>query len=177
MIVDIDSDGNIDIIIMERGAEEGTGFETFLTWLKWNGNSFEEYASTNIVRNFKIFLNTARTYILEHKWNELINNCFGDVSYYTGKGLSITDIVFRAFVFGDVYNEENADKKIILSGINGVVFPEVFENPFILEDEKGFYFNLAFRINDDNGVTIISDIPVYMNRNPFGKKQFYFTVK
>lgn len=174
VIDDIDSDYNLDIIKMERGAEEGTGFETFLIWLKWNGSNFEEYAATNIVRNLKTFLNISKNYFLEHDLKSLVNNCFGNTSYYIDKGYSRNDIVFEAFGFKDVYNANNTDKNIILSGISNIVFPEIFENPFILEDETGLYFNLAFRIDDANGITIISEIPVYMNKNPFGEKQFYF---
>jgi len=177
VIEDIDSDGNIDIVIMERGAEEGTGFETFLTWLKWDGSSFKEYAAVNIVRNLKTFLSNSRNYILEHDWARLINNCFNNITYYTNKGWSYTDIVFKALGFEDIYGENQNDKSAVLSGTHGVVFPEIFENPFILEDEAGLYFNLTFRIEDANGITIISELSVYMNRNPFGSKQFYFRMR
>ena len=177
VIEDIDSDDNIDIVIMERGAEEGTGFETFLIWLKWDGSSFKEYAATNIVRNLKTFLSNSRNYILEHDWARLINNFFNNITYYINKGWSYTDIVFKALGFEDIYGENHNDKSAVLSGIHGVVFPEIFENPFILEDEAGLYFNLTFRIEDANGITIISELSVYMNRNPFGSKQFYFRMR
>ncbi len=177
VIEDIDSDDNIDIVIMERGAEEGTGFETFLIWLKWDGSSFKEYAATNIVRNLKTFLSNSRNYILEHDWARLINNFFNNITYYINKGWSYTDIVFKALGFEDIYGENHNDKSAVLSGIHDVVFPEIFENPFILEDEAGLYFNLTFRIEDANGITIISELSVYMNRNPFGSKQFYFRMR
>ena len=55
LIQDIDEDGFSDIIVHEQGFEEGTGFETFLTWYKWNLREYTEYRSTNIVRNLKQF--------------------------------------------------------------------------------------------------------------------------
>ncbi|MEA1910156.1 MAG: hypothetical protein U9N32_00585, partial [Spirochaetota bacterium] len=51
LFYDIDGNNIIDIIDWEDGLEEGTGYETYLTWYRWNGREFREYQTTNIVRN------------------------------------------------------------------------------------------------------------------------------
>ena len=60
---DIDGDNIIDIVEWEDGLEEGTGYETYLTWYRWNGKEYREYQSTNIVRNLNSFLEQARLYL------------------------------------------------------------------------------------------------------------------
>ena len=175
---DIDSDGNMDIIIQEKGAEEGMGYETFLTWLKWNGRRFKEYKSSNIVRNLKTFLSDVKKLILEKEWQAVLNLCFNPqaISLYKSQGWSNTGIIFKAFGLSSVY-DLNSDTSInILSSIKNIIFPEILENPFINEDSKGNYFNISFRIIDVNEIYVVSEMSLYIYDNPFNKNQFFFDI-
>ena len=53
--------------------EEGTGYETFLTWHRWNGKTFYEYRTTNVVRNLNTFLRSTKELLLEGRYNEFIS--------------------------------------------------------------------------------------------------------
>jgi hypothetical protein len=74
----------------------------------------------------------------------------------------------------DVYSTEGITLNNVLANIKEIFFPEIFENPFLVQDDEGFYFNLTFRILDRNGTSFISEIPLYMNENPFDPNQFFF---
>ena len=69
------------------------------------------------------------------------------------------------------------DKKIkeILKGIKEFFFVDILEDPFILRDEKGTFFQWSFRLVDVNGLSLVSEIPVYMHKNPFGRRQFFIS--
>ena len=40
-IEDLDGDGVIDVVVRDQGYEAGIGYESYLTWFRWNGVSFE----------------------------------------------------------------------------------------------------------------------------------------
>ena len=167
MIEDINGDGIVDLIIQENTMEEGTGYETFLTWHRWNGKTFYEYRTTNVVRNLNNFLRSTKELLLEGRYNEFIS--FGVDPLRAGtlkkEGLKDSDIALRSLGIKD---------SALLIEINELQTPEILENPFSSRDKKGSFFNPAFKIVDQNGSTFVTDATLYMRINPFGKKQFVF---
>ncbi len=168
MIEDINGDGIVDLIIQENTMEEGTGYETFLTWHRWNGKTFYEYRTTNVVRNLNTFLRVAKELLLEGRYNEFIS--YGVDPLRAGAlkkaGLKDSEIALRSLGIKD---------PALPIEINELQIPEILENPFSSRDKKGYFFNPAFKIVDQNGSTMVTDATLYMMLNPFGKKQFVFS--
>jgi len=179
IVEDIDGDGRIDVVVQERGSEEGTGMETFLAWYAWNGRTFSERATTNVVRNLKSFLTLVKDLFEAGKWRRLTSVCFRpqEASRYFGRGMSAEEVVVHAFGLDEYYDQKERSSPEILEGIQRIVFPEFLENPFIAKDEMGWYFSLTFRILDAQGITIVNEIPLYMQKNPFLERQFFFSVE
>lgn len=167
VLEDINGDGIVDLIIQENTMEEGTGSETFLTWHRWNGKTFYEYRTTNIVRNLNNFLKGAKELILEGRHNEFIRFSVDPLRVGALKkaGLKDSEIVLRSLGIKDPE---------LLIEINEVQFPDILENPFSSRNKKGYFFNPAIKIVDQNGSTVVTDATLYMMINPFGKKQFVF---
>jgi hypothetical protein len=61
-----------------------------------------------------------------------------------------------------------------LPRLTEAVFPEVLEDPFIARDDTGLYFQLTYRLVDENGAVHLPYARLYMLRNPFGERQFAF---
>ncbi|NOY10466.1 MAG: hypothetical protein GXP33_16655 [Spirochaetes bacterium] len=172
--IDIDNNGTIDILVEETGAEEGSGYETFLTWYKWNGTRFSEYRNTNIVRNLKAFLLNIKN-LLEHgKTDELLNFAV-DRKYilkYKNKGADKYTILFNALGFSAFFDTMTTKPESVLKNIRDVTFPEILENPFSSKDREGWYFTPSYRVTITNGLSFIAETEIRMFRNPFGKRQF-----
>ncbi len=172
--VDIDNDGTIDIVVEETGAEEGSGYETFLTWYKWNGTRFSEYRNTNIVRNLKTFLLNIKN-LLEHgKTNELLNFAI-DRKYilkYKNEGADKYTILFNALGFSAFFDTMTTKPESVLKNIRDVTFPEILENPFSSKDREGWYFTPSYRVTITNGLSFIAETKLRMFKDPFGKRQF-----
>ena len=176
-IDDIDGDGIVDVVIKDRGEEEGIGLESYLTWLKWSGKGFTEYASTTVVRSLRIFLSQAKERLLSEDWGVLLNLAFlpEDVSNFRKQGWKDVEILVHAFRLDELYDMESTSAEEILKGIKEFFFTDILEDPFILRDEKGTFFQWSFRLVDVNGLSLVSEIPVYMHKNPFDRKQFFIS--
>ncbi len=169
LLEDIDGDGILDLFILEKGMEEGTGYETFLTWYRWNGRNFVETRSKNVVRNLRTFLADVKEYLLAGKIHELISFSLDPklVKRQMKLGLDETRILADSLGLDVAAFTE-------LSEIREVIFPEILEDPFTAQDERGSSFHLHFRIVDKSGISHIGDTLLYMLRNPFGERQFIF---
>jgi hypothetical protein len=167
---DIDGNGMIDLFVKEKAIEEGTGFETFLTWYRWNGRDFAEYQSINVVRNLNTFL---------AKTTELL---------VAGEAREIVGFLVEPARLGALKRRGWSDHKILIHtlGLEGmgieefpslreVVFPLLLEDPFITEDELGSSFEITYRMIDQSGNSYISRARLYMPGNPFGDRQFAFS--
>ncbi len=174
---DIDGDGIVDVVIKDRGEEEGIGLESYLTWLKWSGKGFTEYASTTVVRSLRIFLSQTKERLLSEDWGVLLNlACLPeDVSNLRKQGWKDVEILVHAFGLDELYDMESNSAEEILKGIKEFFFVDILEDPFILRDEKGTFFQWSFRLVDVNGLSLVSEIPVYMHKNPFGRRQFFIS--
>jgi hypothetical protein len=177
-IDDIDGDGIVDVLIKDRGEEEGIGMESYLTWLKWSGKGFTEYASTTVVRSLRIFLSQAKERLLSEDWGVLLNLAFlpEDVSNFRKQGWKDVEILVHAFRLDELYDMESTSAEEILKGIKEFFFTDILEDPFILRDEKGTFFQWSFRLVDANGLSLVSEIPVYMHKNPFDRRQFFISL-
>jgi hypothetical protein len=171
-LADIDGNGMIDLFVKEKAIEEGTGFETFLFWYRWNGRDFVEYRSSNVVRNLNTFLASATERLLTGELREIVSFLLDPASIRTlkRKGWSDHRIVIHALGLQDMGIDE-------LPSLREVVFPPFLEDPFINEDEHGASFEITYRMIDLNGTSYIAKARLYMSTNPFKDKQFAFYPK
>ncbi|UCF99840.1 MAG: hypothetical protein JSV89_09945 [Spirochaetaceae bacterium] len=167
---DIDGNGMIDLFVKEKAMEEGTGFETFLTWYRWSGRDFVQYRSRNVVRNLNAFLESAAELLLAGEIREIVGFLLDPSSVRTlrRKGWSDHKILIHTFGLEEVGLEE-------FPSLREVVFPPLLEDPFTSEDEEGSSFEITYRMIDLNGTSYIAKARLYMLTNPFKERQFAFS--
>jgi hypothetical protein len=167
---DIDGDGMTDLFVKEKAIEEGTGFETFLTWYRWDGRAFAEYRSSNVVRNLNAFLASATELLLAGELREIVNVLLDPARVRTlkRKGWSDTKILIHALGLEEMGIET-------FPSLREVVFPPLLEDPFTNEDEHGSSFEITYRMIDVNGTSYIAKARLYMFTNPFKNRQFAFS--
>jgi hypothetical protein len=166
---DIDADGTLDILTRERVLEEGVGYETFLTWSRWNGRAFTEVQTRNVLRNLAVFLASVREQLLcgdLHRLAELAAEG-RDLSRLRARGLGEAEVLAALLGLKAAGWKE-------LPRVTEVLFPEILEDPFIARDAAGMYFQLTYRMVDENGLSYLPVTRLYMLRNPFGERQFAF---
>jgi len=168
-LADIDGDGVIDLVVQERVMEEAVGYETFLTWYRWNGKSFREYQSRNVVRNLRSFLAKVKDSLLAGNVSTLIRFAFDpqEVRRLKRGGLEEAELLIRFLGLKGAVKDE-------LPRLRDVVFPQIMENPFGAENERGSFFRLGFRLVDENGLSYLAETLLLMPRNPFREQQFLF---
>jgi hypothetical protein len=168
-LVDIDGNGMIDLFVKEKAIEEGTGFETFLTWYRWNGRDFSEYQSVNVVRNLNTFLAKTTELLVAGEAREILEFLLEPARLLAlkKKGWSDHKILIHTLGLEEIGIEK-------FPTLREVVFPPLLEDPFISENELGFSFDITFRMIDQNGNSYITEARLYMPRNPFGERQFAF---
>jgi hypothetical protein len=166
---DIDGDGTLDILTRERVLEEGVGYETFLSWSRWNGKAFVEAATRNVLRSLAGFLGSVREALLSGDRRRLAE--------LAGEGRELARLRARGL------SEEQALAGLLglkaaglqeLPRVTEVLFPQILEDPFSLRDAAGLYFELTYRLVDENGLSYLPTARLYMLRNPFGERQFVF---
>jgi hypothetical protein len=164
---DIDGDGVQDLVLSERAMEEGTGYETFLTWCRWNGSEFRQYRTINVVRNLNAFLAGLRERILDQRVSEVLARAIlpQELERLRGRGLGPQAILVKTLGLDPAGLPA-------LKELREIVFPPILENPFVSADAIGSYFVLSFRIVDSTGGSYIGSTRVYLLRNPFGERQF-----
>lgn len=172
---DIDGNGFIDIIEWEDGLEEGTGYETYLTWYKWNGKEFREYQSTNIVRNLNGFLEQARLFLSFEQMDEFLGfslnvNDYNQIIKSKDSFSEWMYKIFRPVPGSELENDETID----CSKFYSIVFPQIFENPFSPLGDPLKICNINVRFVCIDGDTYIRTARIQMNPNPFKKPQFSF---
>jgi hypothetical protein len=166
---DIDGNGMIDLSVKEKAIEEGTGFETFLTWNRWNGRDFVEYQTQNIVRNLNTFLASATELLLAGELRDTVSFLVdpSTVRDLRRKGWGDSKILIRTLGLEKLGLKE-------FPTLREVVFPPVLEDPFTSEDKDGSYFAITYRMIDMNGTSYITEAHLYMSTNPFKVRQFAF---
>ena len=177
IVEDIDQDGYNDIIVHEQGFEEGTGFETFLTWYKWNLREYTEYRSTNIVRNLREFFLVCTEELRAGELGSFLDYAL-DSEAYSGlkkQGYSDADIV--SLIFRSADGGESDPGWFEDGGFTTVVFPDLMETPFSYANRNDFRHQVAVRFGRPGGESRIFLAELIMNRNPFQDKQFCFCIK
>ncbi len=172
---DIDNDGILDIVDWEDGLEEGTGYETYLTWYRWNGREYREYLSTNIVRNLNGFLEQARLYLSFDQLKQFFKYSLSSDDYteFIESGANYAEWLNR--VFRPVPGSGSDQNEFLNCGkLKSVVFPQIFENPFSPGNTSPHICNINVRFECDDGYTFIRTARIQMNSNPFHKPQFSF---
>ena len=172
-ISDIDNDGTLDFIEWKHGLEEGTGYETYLTWYRWNGREFREKSETNIVRNLNIFLAAAARQILQKQWKLF----FTHLAAKDRRAVSPSRMNSRALfsrIFIPSGSSENKEKLEECSNFRSVVFPKIFENPFSIQSPYMKEITLMARFECDNGIEFIRTVKIALNKNPFGSEEYFF---
>jgi hypothetical protein len=166
---DIDGNGMIDLFVKEKAMEEGTGFETFLIWYRWNGRDFVEYWSQNVVRNLNAFLAKATELLLAGELRDIVDFLLDSSSVRTlrKKGWSDQKILVHALGLEELGLDE-------FPALREVVFPPFLEDPFAGEEEGKFFFDVSYRMIDVNGTSYIAEARLYMLANPFRDRQFAF---
>ena len=177
-VSDIDDNGIIDIVVQETGIEEGTGYETFLTWYRWNGFRFAEYKNTNIVRNLKAFLTQVKYLLEQGKTKELLKYALERRYIAAGirKKMDTDTILFNSLGFNAFFDSITTKPASVLKNIRDVTFPNILENPFSLKDKYGWYFKPSYRVTIKSGLSFIAETEVRMFKNPFGRRQFSLTL-
>jgi hypothetical protein len=167
---DIDQDGMIDLFAKEKAMEEGTGFETFLTWYRWNGRDFVEHRSQNVVRNLNAFLASATEHLLAGKLRDTVSFLVDPSIVRTMKrrGWSDAQILIHTLGLQQLGLKEFPD-------LREVIFPPFLEDPFTSENDRGSYFDITYRMIDLNGSSYIAESRLYMLANPFTERQFVFS--
>jgi len=166
---DIDGDGTLDILTRERVLEEGVGYETFLTWSRWNGKAFAEVATRNVLRSLAGFLASIREALLSADQRRLAE--------LASEGRELARLRARGLNEGEVLAALLGLKSAGLRELPRVteaVFPQILEDPFSVRDATGLYFELTYRLVDENGLAYLPTARLYMLRNPFGERQFAF---
>ncbi len=192
-IRDIDKNGFLDVIEWRKVFEEGTGYETFLTWYKWDGNKFAQHDSTNIVRNLNQFLHSVSSLLSMGKWQQAFSLMLPTekLRELESGTISSGELFLKLFsaraegeegMLGDstIGNEQLA--RLINTGgrvFNTVIVPRVLENPFsgkkeISSPEYQTRFSIRFILRD--GRSSVRECSVRMNDNPFASQQYFVEI-
>ena len=172
-VKDIDNDGILDVLRSERHIEDGTGYETFITWIRWNGRSYSEYRTTNIVRNLNEYLATAGRILGSSNLTAFVEKALSQrtLESLRAEGLDALMIVNRILQpsssslqsFGELLRRDGK--------VEAAEFPRFFENPF---SDPGATLTIPVRIVCCGGLSAVFETRLAMAENPFSSPQFFF---
>jgi len=176
VIDDIDGDGVIDVVVHHQGFEEGSGYETFMIWYRWNGTGFVEHRSTNIVRNLNAYLDKAAEFLTTGEWEAFIHKALSPAEEDRFKEEGLTFYRMLSYIF-DCGLESNGspfkDTSLPVEFIQ-VVFPDFYETPFSRKDVNRFNIPVQVRLVTGDQEVYLCSAVIYMKRNPFQEEQFGF---
>lgn len=169
---DIDGDNLLDVVEWRKGIEEGTGYETFLTWYRWNGSSMREKGSTNIVRNLNAFLSGVEEAVLSGKPETLLPYLTREPEGGPDSGKALAGAIFTPL---DEDIPEDFDE--ICSSIASIVYAPILESPFVLDSPEGRSFPLDLRLVCRGGDSLLCRMEIALARNPFSEPQYKIVVR
>ncbi|MDR1931727.1 MAG: hypothetical protein LBQ57_02780 [Spirochaetales bacterium] len=180
LVQDIDDNGMFDLLLFEDIFEESSGYETYITWYRWNGQGFGKYESTNVIRKLRGFFERSRQLLLSRDWKRFFDYALlprDADALWGGSAAASFRRIFRtqegSSVGGDdIYNvlfPQEAQE----SEITDAVFPNVVENPFPLtrDGPSSFPFTIRITANEEN---YFFSARLAMNKNPFSGRMFHF---
>lgn len=181
---DIDQDGVLDIVEWRKVFEEGTGYETFLTWYKWEEEKYIQYDSTNIVRNLNRFMQKSGYLLSSGKWQQALRYILPADRYGEGMIAETPETLFlelfppRSSDDSEGLDEEKLHELFSSNErlFNTVIFPQVLENPFGAGNGTcctGYQTRFSVRFVLRDGSSQVRECSVRLNSNPFAPQQFY----
>ncbi len=179
VVRDIDNDGVPDVLVFHAGAEAGVGYETLITWYKFLDGSYVEFKNTNIVRNLREFLTESRQLLMDSDWNAFLQEAVAPEILAGMQKTSRDATAIVASLFRPIANGQGLATSfnyfLPTRIIQNVVFPEILENPFP-DPSHSSSFAMTVRIVCCEGESRFYSATVSMLPNPFGKREFSFTV-
>lgn len=164
---DIDQDGVLDLVEWRKGIEEGTGYETFLTWYRYNGSAYREAGSSNVVRKLNRFLADFEAALLTNDPDKL--NDFLEYPLEESEREQALDKIFRQDK--EIPGRENAMENC--TNLVSIVYPPILESPFELERPSGRRFSLDMRLICSSGESVLCSVEIALDRNPFRGRSYY----
>ena len=174
-IGDVDGDGWVDILVFQQGFEEGRGYETFISWLRWNGEEYAPHNRTNVMRNLRDFFTAAEEKIPVLGWEHCFDQRLevSQLSELRSAGKAGEEILSRFFQPLPGQDEVPPLYRIDPAG---VVFPRVLEDPFSYSSSGPLRFSVIVKVQDRGGTSFFYQGLLGMSDNPFGENQFAFAM-
>ena len=179
-IQDVDEDGVFDLLLFEDIFEESSGYETYITWHRWDGNNFVKYRSTNIVRRLRAFFESSRQMLMARGWRRFFDYAFLPEDSKSLQRVPAPEAFRRVFDTQEELRPGAADPYAALfspnvsrGGISNVVFPGIAENPFPRTggDWGSFLFSVRISAGEED---YFFSARVALNKNPFSGRMFHF---
>jgi hypothetical protein len=175
VVRDIDGDKTWDVLFFEKGYEEGTGYETYITWYKWDGDEFREYAVVNVLRNLKEYLTACARLLTDGQWDGFISYGLSSEmrQRYRSRVPGSRQIVTQLFSTLGSPELEQSSKPITELEVKKLIYPDLLENPFQKSARGEFIFPLRVRVIAEEGEFVYGAY-ILMDDNPFENQQFTF---
>ncbi len=191
-VVDIDEDGISDVLKAQTAFEEGRGYETFLTWYRWNGRSYAPHATANIVRSLNHFLRGLEEHLTAGRYGRFLEQAVPDpempapdapdrtlhrkIGNLFDPDVEALEIAEPSEIAGAGDDEEIDSRKpldeiLAEFEIAGVAFPDFLENPFPSPGERTTTI-APLRVDVRGGGTFYYRTLIVMYSNPFEGRQF-----
>jgi len=177
VVRDIDGNGTLDILTFHLGMEAGVGYETFISWYRFESGAFRLYRSTNVVRNLQSFLSAVRQDIIAGNWERFLRTVAPPqkLSLLVGEGYSTQAIVRMVFSPASAGVSGNVEPKFNYftpeRAIQDIVFPQIVESPFP-DPDRSLSVTMTARIVCCNGENHFYSMQLSMAENPFGPQEF-----
>ena len=179
-IQDIDADGIFDLFLFEDIFEDSSGYETYITWYRWDGRNFIKYRSTNILRRLRAFLETSRQMLLSRNWKRFFDYTLLPEDSRSIQRVPAAEAFRRIFSVQEEPGSDGDDpyaalfpENISRTEISGVIFPNITESPFPRKNDDWGNFPFTIRISAGEEDYFFS-AQLALNKNPFSGRMFYF---
>jgi len=179
VVRDVDGDGLLDVLVFHTGVEAGLGYETLITWYRFTNGAYREYRNTNIVRNLKDFLASAKQLLSDSNWSGFLKEAVAPAKLDAlrakyGSAEAIVSSLFHPLVNTQTgISGSPFDYFSPARAIENVVFPEILENPFP-DPNRSSSFTMTVRIVCCSGESRFYSATVSILPNPFGSREFSF---
>jgi hypothetical protein len=173
---DLDDDRMLDLVEWHKVFEEGTGYETYITWYRWNGAAYVQHETTNVVRNLNAFLSNISARLEQGQWRTLLRE-----TLEAEDRRRLAELDSTAEQFARLFRSEKEPLRI--DELRNVIFPTIFENPFHSKDSPGSEgggldtVRFSARFVYKGGMSQVRECEVAMSRNPFRGREFFLVLR